>query len=287
MKKSLWLITLVVMFAISGHAETLTFVASGPAVPGISPLNENPPHPESSGAGTALVTWDTVTNQMTVNVVFSGLTAGNTAAHIHCCIDAPGNAGVATTVPTFTGFPGGVTSGTYSHTFDMLSASSYNPAFVTANGGTAASAAAVLLAGLRAGRTYLNIHTSTFPGGEMRGFLVKPVDISIKSGEQARINPRSRGNIPVAILSTATFNAATSIDRNTLTFGRTGNEDSLEFCNPGGEDVDGDGLADLMCHFSTEATGFQAGDTLGVLRGKTVQGSPITGQQAIVTVPNR
>jgi hypothetical protein len=108
---------------------------------------------------------------MTVAVVFNGLTTPNTAAHIHCCVDPPGNVGVATTVPTFTGFPTGVTSGTYFHTFDMLALTSYNPAFVAAHGGTAASAAADLLAGLIAGRAYLNIHTPMFPGGEIRGFL--------------------------------------------------------------------------------------------------------------------
>jgi hypothetical protein len=108
---------------------------------------------------------------MTVDAAFSGLTTPNIAAHIHCCVAAPGNTGVATTVPTFTGFPTGVTSGTYSRTFDMLDLSSYNPAFVAANGGTAASAAAALLAGLEAGQAYLNIHTTTFPPGEIRGFL--------------------------------------------------------------------------------------------------------------------
>jgi hypothetical protein len=152
-------------------ADTLHFVATGPDAPGLSPLNENPPHPTSSATGTGLVSWDTVTNFMTVAVVFNGLTTPNTAAHIHCCVAAPGNTGVATTVPTFTGFPTGTTSGTYLHTFDMLSPTSYNPAFVAAHGGTAASAAAALLAGLLTGQSYLNIHTSMFPGGEMRGFL--------------------------------------------------------------------------------------------------------------------
>jgi hypothetical protein len=35
-----------------------------------------------------------------------------------------------------------------------------------------AAAEATLLAGLAAGQTYFNIHTSTNPGGEIRGFLV-------------------------------------------------------------------------------------------------------------------
>ena len=109
----------------------------------------------------------------TVNVSFSGLTSGTTASHIHCCVAPPGNAGVATTTPTFPGFPLGVTAGTYNQTFDMTAATSYNPAFVTANGGVAAAEAA-LFAGLQTGQAYLNIHTSMFPGGEIRGFLQEP-----------------------------------------------------------------------------------------------------------------
>jgi hypothetical protein len=131
---------------------------------------ENPPT-GSLGTGFAEVTINTAANTMEVFVTFSGLTSGNTAAHIHCCIAPGGNTGVATTTPTFTGFPSGVTSGTYDHTFDLTSASSYNPAFVTANGGTVASAEATLLAGLDAGNAYLNIHTANFGGGEIRGFL--------------------------------------------------------------------------------------------------------------------
>jgi CHRD domain len=109
-----------------------------------------------------------------VHVDFSGLVGTSTASHIHCCTADPqtGNAGVATTVPTFSMFPLGVTAGTYDTTLDLLSASSYNPAFVTAHGGTLASAEAALLAGLTAGSAYLNIHSSTYPTGEIRGFLI-------------------------------------------------------------------------------------------------------------------
>jgi hypothetical protein len=77
---------------------------------------------------------------------------------------------VATVTPTFTGFPGG-TAGTYDFTYSLLNAASFNPAFVTAQGGLA-NARAALLNGLATNRTYLNIHTSNFPGGEIRGFLV-------------------------------------------------------------------------------------------------------------------
>jgi hypothetical protein len=137
----------------------------------LSGANENPPN-TSPGSGSATVMWNTATNQMTVDVDFSGLTAGTTASHIHCCAVPPANAGVATQVPRFTGFPVGVTFGSYTHTFDMTDPASYNPAFVTANGGSVATAEPVLLAGLLAGQTYLNIHTTAFPGGEIRGVLI-------------------------------------------------------------------------------------------------------------------
>jgi hypothetical protein len=99
--------------------------------------------------------------------------AGVTASHIHSAtaVAGTGTAGVATTTPTFTGFPSAVTAGTYDRTFDMLLASSYNPSYVTANGGTPASAWITLRAGISAGKAYLNIHSTQFPGGEIRGFL--------------------------------------------------------------------------------------------------------------------
>src|SRR5215204_2538346 len=134
--------------------------------------NEVPPT-GSTGIGSALVTLDTVTNLMTVNVAFAGLVSPTTVAHIHCCAGPGGLAIPATTVPSFPGFPVGVTAGTYLHTFDLTLASSYNPAFITAHGGTVAGAEADFVAALLAGQTYLNIHTTLFPNGEIRGQLVQ------------------------------------------------------------------------------------------------------------------
>jgi len=152
--------------AMPAHAITTIYTAT------LSGPNESPPN-ASAGMGNAIVTVDSTADTMRVQVIFANLTTPDTAAHIHCCTTLPGagTAGVATTVPTFTGFPTGVTSGTYDNTFDMTLASSWNPAFITANGGTPLSAFAVLLTGLNAGEAYLNIHTVQFPGGEIRGFL--------------------------------------------------------------------------------------------------------------------
>jgi len=156
-----------ILTAASAFAAPIyyTAVMNGPSE---SPANASP------GTGFALVSIDTVAHVMTVNVLFSGLTGTTTAAHIHSAtaVAFTGTAGVATTTPTFAGFPSGVTAGSYINTLDMSLASSYNPAFVTANGGTPLSAEAALAAGIANGQAYFNIHSTTFPGGEIRGFLI-------------------------------------------------------------------------------------------------------------------
>lgn len=141
---------------------------------GLSGSNENPQN-ASPAVGSGIVDIDPASHQLSINIVFNGLTGNTTLAHIHCCIAPPGNAGVATPVPAFPGFPLGVTSGTYNITLDMTQASSWNAAFLNANGGTPAGAEAALVAGAAAGQAYLNIHTTTFGGGEIRGFLTAQV----------------------------------------------------------------------------------------------------------------
>lgn len=125
----------------------------------------------SPAIGAAIVTFDVTSHTLTVGTVFTDLLGTVTAAHIHCCVAPPGTAGVATMTPTFTGFPSGVTEGSYLMSFDTSLASNWNAAFIADNGGTTAGAEAALLAGLDTGMAYLNIHTTAYPGGEIRGFL--------------------------------------------------------------------------------------------------------------------
>lgn len=155
------------------HAMPLVYQAD------LSGAASSPPN-ASPGTGFAKVTVDPDADMLWVEVAFADLIGTVTAAHIHCCTADPfvGNAGVATPMPTFPDFPLGVTAGTYDKLLDLTLASSFNPAFVTASGGTPAGAEAALLNGLAEGRAYLNIHTAAFPGGEIRGFL-SPVPASV------------------------------------------------------------------------------------------------------------
>jgi hypothetical protein len=149
----------------AAYAIPITFVAN------LTGANEVPPV-ASPGTGFAAVVLDPTAQTLQVNATFSGLTSNTSAAHIHCCAPLGTNAGVATTVPAFPGFPLGVTSGTYSSVvFDLTQPTIYNPAFVTLQGGTIPLAEAALIAGIQNGTTYLNIHTVNFPGGEIRGQL--------------------------------------------------------------------------------------------------------------------
>ena len=105
---------------------------------------------------------------------------------------------------------------------------------------------------------------------------VQRVDIDIMPGSDInKIFPWGRGMIPVAILSTHRFDARSEVDQKSLTFGRTGDEDSLATCHA--KDINDDDSGDLVCDFRTESTGFQCGDVQGVLRGERLDGTTLEG----------
>lgn len=179
------------LVAVPASALTVVYqaVLTGPA--------EAPPN-TSGGIGVGLVTFDDVLNTMRVQVTFAGLTGNVTNSHIHCCslVALTGTAGVATVTPSFTGFPAGTTFGSYDFTYNMALATSFNAAYVTANGGTAGSAFAALASGAAAGMAYFNIHSTAFGGGEIRGFLTtavpEPSTYALMLGGLALIGARLR-----------------------------------------------------------------------------------------------
>ena len=160
------------LFALAIASLPIAAICAPPKVffGNLSGSQESPPN-LSSGVGNALVTYNPDNSTMRVQVTFSNLTAtgtGTTASHIHCCFVLPSlNATVATTTPSFAGFPIGVRAGTYDNTLDMTLASSYNPAFVTAQG-SIDNARNAILAGMANGTAYFNIHSQQYPGGEIR-----------------------------------------------------------------------------------------------------------------------
>lgn len=104
-------------------------------------------------------------------------------------------------------------------------------------------------------------------------------------GNPNSINLRSRGTVPVAVLSTAAFNA-TRVDPMTVTLA----ESPVKLKRNGTpmaafEDVDGDGRLDLVVHVDTQALRLDAADTEAVLVGRTLDGTDITGTDVVRIIP--
>jgi len=108
------------------------------------------------------------------------------------------------------------------------------------------------------------------------------VNIDVKPGDsQPVVNLNSQGVIPVAILSTSTFDA-TKVNPLTVRFGRTGTEASPVHSSL--QDVNGDGLLDMVLQFKIQSTGFQLGDSQATLMGRTLDGTPFRGSSAIQVI---
>jgi hypothetical protein len=150
--------------ATCSHAATTNYraTASGPA--------ESPPN-GSPGASIGTIELDDTAMMLRVEVPFRDLVGSATASHIHCCTMDPFT-GVAPVALPFTDFPTGVTAGMYTHAFDLTDPLVYEPLFLAANGGNEAMARTTLIDGINANEAYVNIHTSRYPAGEIRGFIV-------------------------------------------------------------------------------------------------------------------
>ncbi|MET0983686.1 MAG: CHRD domain-containing protein [Telluria sp.] len=165
MKHSLSILALAASLALApaaaqAQADSIRAVASGPLE---LPPNESP--------GSSVATFEFDGNILRAEIPFRDLLADTTVAHIHCCTSAEFT-GSAPPAITMVDFPLGVRGGTYSHAFDLTDASVWEPAFLSAFGGTPASATAAMLDAIEGHTAYLNIHTTQFPAGEIKGWLV-------------------------------------------------------------------------------------------------------------------
>ncbi|SMX36059.1 CHRD domain-containing protein [Maliponia aquimaris] len=163
----------MVVAASASQAATLRYSAL------LTGAAEAPPV-ATTGSGTALVVYDDQLRTLRVMFSFADLSGTLTAAHIHGPTTTPGlgTAGVMTSTPTFPGSPLGVTSGSFDATFDLTLASSYSASFITNfGGGTVAGAELALAKSLADGKAYLNLHSTTFGGGEIRGFLTPAIPL--------------------------------------------------------------------------------------------------------------
>jgi hypothetical protein len=112
------------------------------------------------------------------------------------------------------------------------------------------------------------------------------VDIDIVPGSSLNVVSPKLLFVPVAILSANGFDALSDVDRSSLTFGKTGDEDSLLLCLSKGSDVNGDGRRDLICHFRFSLTGIAVGDTQAILKGQTLGGVPFEGMDSLRVSPS-
>lgn len=98
---------------------------------------------------------------------------------------------------------------------------------------------------------------------------MRQIDIEVKPGDNqtTTFNPKSHGKIPVALLSESDFDAM-NVDESSLSFGATGDENSLYKCHRNGMDVNGDGLLDKVCIFDVQKAGFSATNLMGKVKGR-------------------
>ncbi len=161
------------MLANCAMAQVLTF--EFPLVGG-----QEVPVNASSGSGTATVTLDVDSGELNWNIEYSNLVAGTTAAHFHGPAPIGINAGVQVGIPG-SPTPYGGTSGT------LVGTATINNTQIQQ-----------LLDGL----WYINIHSSAFPGGEIRGQVLPMITYDFPlSGEQEVPSNDSTGsgNASVAI----------------------------------------------------------------------------------------
>jgi hypothetical protein len=153
--------------ATSAHATIFVFTTP------LSSAGEGTP--TSTATGSATVSFNDVAGTVAVNLSWTGLATATPFGHIHCCttVAGTGNASVSLDFGAITQ----AATGSFS--------ASYSPATF-----------ATLLAGVQAGKAYVNIHTpGTYAGGEIRGFLApvpEPQSWALMLGGMAALGALAR-----------------------------------------------------------------------------------------------
>jgi len=107
------------------------------------------------------------------------------------------------------------------------------------------------------------------------------VEIDIKPGSDPNsINLKSKGVVPLAVLTTNDFDAST-VDPATVRFG----PDDAEAVQYALEDVDEDGDIDMILHFKTQDLRLNGNSIEATLSGETFGGMPIQGTDTVNIVP--
>lgn len=136
---------LVLVSALALGTATHALAATFGFVANLSGLNEVGPN-ASPATGMAFIVYDNVANTLTTSGSFTGLVAPLTAGHIH----GPAPIGVnASVIHPFSALPLGSTSGVWNDVWVGLTATQVGY--------------------LNSGLLYVNLHSQSFPGGEIRG----------------------------------------------------------------------------------------------------------------------
>ena len=177
-----------VSFGVVAVAVALILPASAHQFRFTTPLtgvDEEAPN-SSPGFGSAIVTLDEDELTMRVQVSFSDLVGTVTSANLFAVtgerlagtgIAVISDASAEPPTTTLPDFPLGETAGEYDRTINLQLESSYDPLFVTTYGGPnpqfqLGAALSELINAFDDGKAYLNISTTAYPEGEIRGFPV-------------------------------------------------------------------------------------------------------------------
>jgi hypothetical protein len=114
------------------------------------------------------------------------------------------------------------------------------------------------------------------------------VSVDIKPGSDPNgINLCNNGTVPVAVLGSGTLDVS-NVNTETLRFAEAavkvvGRKDPSTLCSP--EDVNGDGIDDLVCQYlTTDIAGIDGQSSTATVNGELLDGTPIQGTDGVLIV---